>query len=186
MKRLFDICITSLVLLALLPLLVIVAILIKATSHGPIFFLQARLGKHGQVFNIYKFRTMTDAKRDFNVQVTQGNSEVTMVGNVIRRLKIDELPQLFNVLKGDMSIVGPRPCLPALQSEFNEDGKKRLLVRPGLTGLAQVNGNIHLTWEQRWAFDSQYVSNQTLYLDVKIILRTVMVVLFGDSWGKKL
>ncbi|ASD68095.1 sugar transferase [Pseudoalteromonas piscicida] len=185
MKRIFDFVICGVVLTLLSPLLLLSVIMIKLTSKGPVFFLQERLGKNGQLFQVYKFRTMTDEVRRFDVQVYNSDSEVTLFGKFARRLKIDELPQLLNVLKGDMSIVGPRPCLPSLQKEFNEDGQARLLVRPGLTGLAQVNGNIYLSWEERWKLDRQYVENQSLLLDLKIILRTVAVVFLGEKWGKK-
>ncbi|WMN61173.1 sugar transferase [Pseudoalteromonas xiamenensis] len=184
-KRLLDFFICGVVLVLLSPLLIISVVMIKLTSKGPVFFLQERLGKDGQRFQVYKFRTMTDVARKFDVQIDNSNSEVTLFGKFARRLKIDELPQLLNVLKGDMSIVGPRPCLPSLESEFNEDGRARLLVRPGLTGLAQVNGNIYLSWEERWRLDREYVEHQSLLLDIKIILRTVMVVFLGEKWGRK-
>lgn len=128
---------------------------------------------------------MTDKKRNSSVQVIGNEPDVTTLGKVIRRLKVDELPQLINVLKGEMSIVGPRPCLPELQESFNQDGKVRLEVRPGLTGLAQINGNIHLSWKERWAFDRNYVENQSLKLDLRIILSTVLIVVFGEQWGMK-
>ncbi|WP_201529899.1 sugar transferase [Psychrobacter frigidicola] len=186
MKRCFDFLISVFFLIILSPLLIITTVLIKLTSKGPLFFKQQRVGKNGSLFFVYKFRTMTDKARDFNQQILKNNDEVTRVGKIIRRLKIDELPQLFNVLIGDMSLVGPRPCLPGLVKDFNESGKKRLLVRPGLTGLAQVNGNIYLTWKQRWEFDKKYVEDQSVFLDLKIISRTALIVLFGEKWGKKL
>ncbi|MCF2857402.1 sugar transferase [Pseudoalteromonas sp. SMS1] len=184
MKHIFDFSLSFLAILLLSPLLIATALLVKLTSRGPILFKQKRIGLHGEEFEIYKFRTMTDVKRDFNVQVTKATSDVTRLGRVIRRLKIDELPQLFNVLSGKMSIVGPRPCLPALVGEFNEDGRSRLTVRPGLTGLAQVNGNIHLTWEERWKYDRFYAENHSFFMDIKIIVRTILIVLLGEKWGK--
>jgi len=184
-KRLFDITAASAALVCTSPILITTPILIKATSKGPVFFKQQRLGKDGDIFPIYKFRTMTDKSRDFNNQVHSKDDEITRIGKVIRRLKIDELPQLFNVLIGDMSLVGPRPCLPSLKEEFNQDAEKRLLVRPGLTGLAQVNGNIYLSWEERWQFDRKYVEEQSLSLDLKIILKTILIVVCGEEWGKK-
>ena len=184
MKRCFDFLISIFLLVLLSPLFIITAVLIKLTSKGPLFFRQQRVGKNGKLFSVYKFRTMIDKVRSFDKQTFIGDVEVTAVGKIIRRLKIDELPQLLNVVKGDMSLIGPRPCLPALIKDFNESGKKRLLVRPGLTGLAQVNGNIYLTWEQRWEFDRNYVENQSLALDLKIISKTVLIVLFGEKWGK--
>jgi lipopolysaccharide/colanic/teichoic acid biosynthesis glycosyltransferase len=165
--------------------LIISVLTIKLTSKGPIFFKQERLGRGGRLFKIYKFRTMTDNIRKFDVQIDSYNNEITFYGKFARGFKIDEMPPLINVLKGDLSIVGPRPCLPSLQSKFNEDGRARLLVRPGLTGLAQVNGNIYLSWEERWKLDSEYVKNQSLLLDAKIILRTVVVVFLGEKWGRK-
>ena len=185
MKRSFDFLISAFVLIRLSPLLIVTAMTIKLTSKGPLFFKQQRVGKNGNLFSVYKFRSMTDKKRDFANQVFEGNDEVTRVGKIIRRLKIDELPQLLNVVVGDMSLVGPRPCLPVLVKDFNESGKKRLLVRPGLTGLAQVNGNIHLSWEERWEFDKEYVEEHSFPLDLKIIAKTVLIVVFGEKWGKK-
>lgn len=184
-KRLMDILGSVVLLLLLMPIFIVVALLIKIGSKGPLFFTQERLGLNGKVFKLYKFRSMTDVKRDALVQVHQNTTEVTRIGKMIRRLKIDELPQLLNVLVGDMSLVGPRPCMEATKMDFNEDGYKRLLVRPGLTGLAQVNGNIFLDWPQRWALDRKYVENVSLMLDIKIMLRTVLIVVLGEQWGKK-
>lgn len=185
MKRLFDLLISGVAIVLLSPLFLLSVFIIKLTSKGPVFYFQERLGKGGKTFQVYKFRTMTNTSRKLDVQVDSSNNEVTLYGKFARRLKIDELPQLFNVLNGDMSIVGPRPCLPSLESEFNEDGKKRLQVRPGLTGVAQVNGNIYLSWEERWKYDRYYVENQSFMLDLKIIARTVVVVVLGEKWGKK-
>lgn len=187
MKRCFDFLISILILIIISPLLIITAVLVKTTSKGPLFFKQERVGKKGRLFSVYKFRTMVDDKyRDLSKQTFNNDAEITKVGKVIRRLKIDELPQLFNVVKGDMSLVGPRPCLPALVKEFDESGKKRLLVRPGLTGLAQVNGNIYLSWEERWKFDRKYVEQQSFLLDLKILSKTALIVLLGEKWGKKI
>ncbi len=185
MKRCFDFLISIFLLAILSPLLIITAISIKMSSKGPLLFKQQRVGKNGKLFSVYKFRTMIDKVRSFDKQTFNGDAEVTAVGKIVRRLKIDELPQLLNVVKGDMSLIGPRPCLPALVKDFNESGKKRLLVRPGLTGLAQVNGNIYLTWEERWEFDKKYVEQQSFSLDFKIISKTVCIVLFGEKWGIK-
>lgn len=185
MKRLIDLIITFTVIIFLLPLFLIIAFLIKIESKGPLFYSQLRLGKNGNTFNLLKFRSMTNEKRDPTIQIKGNEDQVTKIGVVIRRLKIDELPQLINVLIGDMSIVGPRPCLPDLQDSFNEDGKVRLLVRPGLTGMAQISGNIHLSWEERWKYDRQYVENQSLLLDIKIIFKTFLIVLLGEKWGLK-
>lgn len=181
MKRLFDFILSLLSLLILSPLLLISGLLVSLTSKGPVFFKQGRLGKNGNVFKLYKFRTMTHKKRESKEQVFGSNPEVTFVGKFLRRLKIDELPQLINVLKGDMSFVGPRPCLPELKEEFDENGKLRLKVRPGLSGLAQINGNIYLSWPERWKYDAEYVMHQSFILDLKIIFKTFLIVIFGED-----
>ncbi|WP_418637381.1 sugar transferase [Winogradskyella sp.] len=176
-----DFLISLLVLLILIPFFIVIFVLVKTDSKGSFFFLQSRLGKDGRVFKVFKIRTMTDVPRITNQEIFSGNSEVTKVGSILRRLKIDELPQVINILIGDMSFVGPRPCLPELQNKFNEDGVKRLNVRPGLTGLAQTNGNIYLSWEQRWKYDGYYVENLSLFLDVKIFIKTFLIVFIGEE-----
>lgn len=180
-KRLIDFFASLGVLLIISPVFILLAILIKITSKGPLFFLQERLGKNGKVFSVYKFRTMTDKKRAVDREILKGDAEVTKVGHYLRRFKIDELPQIINVLKGEMSLVGPRPCMPNQLNDFNEDGKYRIKVTPGLTGLAQINGNIFLTWEERWKYDRAYVENISFLLDVKIILKTVAIVFVGEE-----
>lgn len=185
MKRIFDVVLTLWVLLVFAPLLLLVALLIKINDGGRVLFYQQRLGKDGHIFELMKFRSMSEQQDRSEMQTLPGDAEVTVIGQFIRRFKIDELPQLFNVLKGDMSIVGPRPCLLSLQKTFNEDGKMRLNVRPGLTGLAQINGNIYLSWEERWAFDRKYVETQSLLLDLYILIKTVYIVFFGEKKGLK-
>lgn len=139
------------------------------------------MGKNNGLFSIYKFRTMTDKERKVDRKILKGDPEVTKVGAVLRRLKIDELPQLINILKGDMAIVGPRPAIPNQVKSFNEDGKFRTKVRPGLTGLAQTNGNIYLTWEERWVYDRLYVESVSFFLDIKLIFKTILIVLMGEE-----
>ena len=186
LKRILDICISLVLIVVFSPILILSGILINTESKGGVFYLQERLGYGGKVFSILKFRSMAASqKRDISVQVTGNENTITRIGKLLRRTKIDELPQIFNVLKGDMSLVGPRPCLPQLQEKFNDDGRARLLVRPGITGLAQVNGNIHLSWEERWKLDRFYVEHLSFDLDLDIILRTVAIVLMGDKWGVK-
>lgn len=164
-----------------LPVMLLVALLVKLDSRGPVLFMQERLGMNYRVFRVYKFRTMTHVKDRQARQIFDGDPEVTRIGVYLRRLKLDELPQLWNVLNGDMSFVGPRPSLPNLQERFNEDGKMRLLVKPGLTGLAQVNGSIYLSWPERWVYDRKYVEQQNFLMDMGIMLKTVIVVLFGEK-----
>jgi lipopolysaccharide/colanic/teichoic acid biosynthesis glycosyltransferase len=180
-KRCADVALAGLALAALLPLLLAFGLLVVIDSPGSALFTQDRLGHNGRVFKLYKFRTMTNAPRVVNAEVRADNPELTRIGRWLRRFKVDELPQLWNVLRGDMSIVGPRPAMPEQEQILNADGRRRLEVRPGLTGLAQVSGNIYLSWEQRWRLDRQYVENLSFMLDVRIILRTVAVIAMGEE-----
>lgn len=181
-KRLFDRLVSLVILLFLFPFLLFVAVLIKLDSRGPIFYLQNRVGKNGHLFYVYKFRTMTNKERDPNVKQTYlQDPDITRIGGFLRRLKIDELPQIWNVLIGDMSLVGPRPALPSLYEKFGEIAKKRYKVRPGMTGWAQVNGNIYLPWEERLLLDSEYVDRMSFMLDLRILVKTVAIVLFGEE-----
>ena len=180
-KRLFDIVVSAFGLLLISPLLLLAGLLIRLDSAGPVFFTQTRYGLGGSLFKLYKFRTMTDKPRKVENEVHLDNPEVTKIGWFLRRFKIDELPQLWNVLIGDMSIVGPRPGVAEHLENLDEVGKKRLLVRPGLTGLAQINGNIYLSWPERWRYDAEYVERHTFWLDCWIIWRTVFVVFFGEK-----
>jgi len=173
---------SAFVLLTLLaPLLIVVAIAIKLASSGPVFYRQQRVGRHERYFDILKFRTMTvDPGR--TVGQTHGHSPgVTGVGRVLRRLKIDEMPQLLNVLLGDMSLVGPRPCLPALLDSIDPWARQRFSVAPGLTGLAQTNGNVHLSWPDRWRWDVRYVEQVSFLLDTRLLWRTLAVMLRGEG-----
>jgi lipopolysaccharide/colanic/teichoic acid biosynthesis glycosyltransferase len=180
-KRVVDIFLSSVSLVIVSPFFPIVGAIIKLESNGPVFYKQYRLGKGGTKFILYKFRTMTNKKRTVHRQVFDGDPEVTKVGRVLRRFKIDELPQLVNVLRGDMSIVGPRPSLPNLIEKFNDDAYRRLEVRPGLTGLSQINGNIYLSWEERWKYDKYYVENLSFFLDLKILFSTFWVLIIGEQ-----
>lgn len=181
-KRLFDFFISFAILLLLFPLFIIVAVLIKLDSKGPIFYLQSRVGENGRVLRIYKLRTMTNKERDPNVKQTYlQDPDITRIGGLLRRFKIDELPQIWNVFIGDMSLVGPRPALPSLYEKFGEIAKKRCEVRPGMTGWAQVNGNIYLPWEERLCLDREYVDRMSFMLDLRILVKTVAIVLFGEE-----
>ena len=180
-KRLVDLMVTIPLIIILWPFFLILLIMIRLGSPGPGLFLQNRLGKNGKVFCAYKFRTMTHRSRILHQEVFGKTEEVTQVGYWLRRFKLDELPQLFNVLLGDMSLVGPRPSLPEQLSEYDEIGYKRLKVNPGLTGLAQINGNIYLPWAARWQYDALYVEQLSLLLDLWIIYRTIAVILLGEG-----
>ncbi len=182
-KPILAYVVALLVLLITGPILLITAVLIVVDSRGPVFFKQERLGFNGRVFMLIKFRSMThEPGRLFNKQTVAGDPDVTRIGAIIRRLKIDELPQVFNVLRGEMAIVGPRPSLPNLQEKFDENGRVRILVKPGLTGLAAVNGSIFLTWPQRWVFDRYYVEHLSWLLDFSIVMRTVVVLVMGERY----
>jgi len=181
-KRVLDVVASAGALLVLWPLLLAIALAVKATSRGPVLFLQERLGRNATTFMAFKFRTMTDKPREADTLYYTGDaSDVTLVGRFLRRTKLDELPQVFNVLRGEMSLIGPRPQLPKQLAEFNEDAKLRLLVRPGLTGLAQVNGNTALTWPERWHYDAEYVRTLSFALDCRIVAKTLAVLLHGEE-----
>jgi len=124
---------------------------------------------------------MTHKTRDADREILKGDPELTKIGVLLRRFKIDEIPQFINILKGDMSIVGPRPCLPEQLEDFDKNGYRRIEVKPGLTGLAQINGNIHLSWPERWVYDKEYVENISFWLDIRIIFTTISIVIFGED-----
>ncbi len=184
LKRPLDVLLSLLALIVLSPLFCLISVLIKLTSEGPIFYTQLRPGKDQKVFKLYKFRTMiqgADRYQQVGVEVYEDDNRVTPLGKFLRRSKIDELPQLINVLKGEMSIVGPRPSLPEYLEQYEDWELERFKVRPGLTGLAQVNGNIYLDRKERSAYDVQYVRNVSFALDLKIVLKTVAVAFCGED-----
>ena len=176
-KRILDIILSFLALVILSPLLILTAFLIRIKLGAPVFFKQLRPGKNEKIFGILKFRTMTDAK-DENGNLLPDEIRLTRFGQFLRSTSIDELPELLNILNGDMSIVGPRPLLVQYLERYNEEQKHRHDVKPGLTGLAQVNGRNGITWEEKFHYDLEYVKNITFYGDCKIIFQTVMKV-FG-------
>lgn len=180
-KRCLDVLTSTTLLVMATPLLGLGALLIKVTSPGPVFFRQLRAGRGGYAFTILKLRTMTvDVDRPIK-QTNATDPEVLLVGRTLRRLKIDELPQLWNVLRGDMSLIGPRPCLLETRDQMPQWAARRFAVRPGLTGLAQVNGNVSLSWEERWEYDVRYVAECTLALDAAILLKTILIVIVGEE-----
>jgi undecaprenyl phosphate N,N'-diacetylbacillosamine 1-phosphate transferase len=187
-KRVFDVLVAAPLLVASAPLLLVSAAAILISSDGPVLFRQRRVGRAGVEFDILKLRTMThtvEERRPTN-EVRAGDSEVTSVGSILRRFKIDEVPQLWNVLIGDMSLVGPRPALPSQVSAYDEIARQRLAVRPGLTGLAQINGNIFLSWEERWKWDTEYVRRVSFALDLRILSRTLVVIVRGEAHRTRL
>lgn len=181
-KRGADIAISIMGLLVLFPLYVSVALAIKITMPGPVFFLQKRAGKNNESFCIFKFRTMkVDNEAEKSFDTSKDTARITALGRFLRRTKMDELPQLINVLAGHMSLVGPRPTFQEQVEQYDEVQARRLHVRPGMTGLAQVQGNAALPWEQRITYDVWYVENFSLWLDMRIIVKTILIVLFGEE-----
>ena len=185
-KRFFDIVIALLgIFICAIPML-IVALAIKIDSKGPIIFKQERIGKNGKVFYIYKFRSMCVGaeKTGSGVYSGKGDARVTKIGKILRATSLDELPQFFNLLKGDMSLIGPRPPLtyhPWTWDKYTEDQRKMFDVRPGITGWAQVNGRNDLTWTEKINYDIEYIDNFSLLFDLKILFKTVAVVLKMDG-----
>ena len=182
-KRGFDIAVSFTGIVLFLPVWVLIGILVKLTSPGPVFFLQDRPGYHRQIFKVYKFRTMRPGsdKMVKGVEVMKDDGRITVFGRFLRRSKLDEIPQLINVLKGEMSLVGPRPERIASLEDYTPFIEKRLDMRPGLTGLAQVSGNIYLDLQERYRMDVYYVKHFSLWLDVRILFRTAGVVIFGEE-----
>lgn len=183
-KRFFDIIFSLIGIIILSPLLIIVSLLIKNDSKGPIIFKQKRIGEFGKVFNIFKFRSMVEDAEKGGVYELKGDNRVTKVGKLIRKTSIDELPQFVNILKGDMSIIGPRPTLtyhPWGYSEYSNHQKKRFEVKPGVTGWAQINGRKQLSWDERIEYDVHYVNNISFLFDLKILFMTFIKVLRNED-----
>jgi sugar transferase EpsL len=176
LKRLVDFSASFAALIILSPLLILLAILIRVRLGTPILFVQQRPGLHGKPFTIYKFRTMTD-ERNADGNLLPDAERLTSFGQFLRRNSLDELPELFNVLKGDMSLVGPRPLLMQYLDRYTPEQARRHEMRPGITGWAQINGRNAITWEEKFALDVWYVGNLSFWLDVKIIALTIWKVL---------
>ncbi|MBE4616472.1 sugar transferase [Vibrio navarrensis] len=180
LKRASDFILALLACAFFLPIIIIVAILVRVKLGSPILFHQERPGLHGKVFKMYKFRTMTDAK-DLHGHLLPNEQRMTKFGNALRATSLDELPGLFNVIKGDMSLVGPRPLLVEYLPLYTEEQARRHEVRPRITGWAQVNGRNAISWEDKFKFDVWYVDNQSLWLDIKILFLTIKKVIVKDG-----
>ena len=193
-KRLFDVVFSSMVLLWGLPILIAIAVAIKMTSKGPIFYRQERIGLDGDAFEMVKFRTMVDGADELVEKLADLNESlggvlfkiredprVTSVGRILRKYSLDEIPQFINVLKRDMSVVGPRPPLASEVKTYDDYARRRLLVRPGITGLWQVSGRSDLSWEDSVRLDLYYVENWSMMADLLIALRTAKAVLSHDG-----
>ena len=179
-KRLLDIIIASIALILLSPLYAFVAYKVKKNLGSPVIFRQVRPGLHGKPFEMIKFRTMKDAL-DTDGNPLPDSERLTPFGKMLRATSLDEMPELWNVIKGDMSIVGPRPLLMEYLPLYNQEQAKRHNVRPGITGYAQVNGRNAISWEKKFELDTWYVENQSLWLDFKIMLKTIKKVIAKDD-----
>lgn len=175
-KRILDFTLSLIALICLSPILLIVAILVRTKLGSPVIFKQKRPGKNEKIFTLYKFRTMTDEKDD-NGDLLPDSQRLTKFGKFLRSTSLDELPELMNIIKGEMAIVGPRPLLVKYLPLYNEKQKHRHDVRPGLTGYAQVNGRNAISWEEKFEDDLKYIENITLINDIKIILKTIKKVI---------
>lgn len=179
-KRFLDIIISLVALIILSPVMLIVAILVRVKLGSPVIFKQERPGKDEKIFKLYKFRSMSD-KKDENGKLLPDSERLTKFGKVLRATSLDELPELINILKGEMSLIGPRPLAVSYLPYYNEKEKHRHDVRPGLTGLAQINGRNALNWEERFEYDIEYVNNITFINDIKILFKTVYKVFKRDG-----
>lgn len=175
-KRLLDFILSLIALVVLSPIILVIAILVRIKLGSPVIFKQKRPGLNEKIFTLYKFRTMTDAK-DESGNLLPDNVRLTKFGKILRSTSLDELPELFNILKGDMSIVGPRPLLVKYLPLYNKNQKHRHDVRPGFTGWAQCNGRNAISWEEKFDLDIYYVKHLSFFIDVKILFKTVKIVL---------
>lgn len=180
LKRCIDFTIASIAFIILFPLFLIVTVGLYIANNGRPFFFQARPGLNEKIFKIIKFKTMND-KKDGNGQLLPDAERLTKIGSFVRKTSIDELPQLLNVIKGDMSLIGPRPLLPQYLPLYNENQKRRHLVRPGMTGWAQVNGRNAISWKRKFELDVEYVDNISLAMDLRIILKTIQKVVKSEG-----
>ncbi len=179
-KPVFDVVVSAVGFIALSPFFLLSAILLFFANNGKVFFLQPRPGKNGKIFRVIKFKTMSD-KKDANGNLLPDAERLTGIGNIIRKTSLDEIPQLLNVIKGDMSLIGPRPLLVEYLPLYNADQKRRHEVKPGITGWAQVNGRNAISWEQKFAYDVWYVDHLGFGLDMKILFMTFAKVFRSEG-----
>ncbi|MGE5264360.1 MAG: sugar transferase [Acidobacteriota bacterium] len=178
LKRAFDISISIFVLILLFPVVLVIGIAIKLDDGGPVFFLQDRVGKHGKIFRCCKFRTMIVGaeQKGLGLEVAKDDNRITRVGAILRRWTLDEIPQLYNVLKGEMSIVGPRPTVPSQIARYTPEQKRRLEVKPGMAGWAWIHGRNKLPWAERIKLDIWYVEHWSFWLDISILFTAFMLL----------
>ncbi len=187
-KGMFDFLLSLIMLLLLAPLFLVIALAIKADSKGNVFFIQERVGKDKKLFRIYKFRTMVEnaVNMGSGYLTEERDPRITRIGNILRKTSLDELPQLVNILKGEMSFIGPRPTLIYQVEQYDDYQLQRLKMKPGITGWAQVNGRNSISWPARIKLDVYYVNNYSLLLDLKILIKTYKVVFEADKiYGDK-
>jgi lipopolysaccharide/colanic/teichoic acid biosynthesis glycosyltransferase len=182
-SRALDLVVASLALAITVPVMAVAAVLIKLESRGPVFYRQRRVGLHGEPFDLWKLRTMVPGAETMGagIYVVEGDTRITRTGRLLRRLSLDELPNLVNVIKGEMAIVGPRPTVQEQVDRYTDRQRRRLEVKPGITGWAQVNGRTSLPWPERIELDVWYVENRTLRLDLRILARTVRLLATGHG-----
>lgn len=180
-KRILDFCCALVAVVLFSPLMAVCAVAIKLDDGSPVLFRQTRPGKDGKLFRLYKFRTMSVNTKDENGEELSDMQRMTKIGRILRKTSLDELPQFVNVLRGEMSFIGPRPLLCEYLELYSPDQARRHEVRPGISGLAQVNGRNAITWEEKFDFDVEYVDNLSLMLDIRILFKTVSNVLMGDG-----
>jgi lipopolysaccharide/colanic/teichoic acid biosynthesis glycosyltransferase len=185
-RRAIDIVVSSVILLFATPLLALAAVAIRLESRGPVIYRQRRSGLHGREFDVLKLRTMVDGAEHVGagLAVNANDARITRVGALLRRTSLDELPNLVNVLRGDMSLIGPRPTLPVQVEQYSERQRGRLAVKPGITGWAQVNGRASLPWAERIELDLYYIEHRSPALDARILWRTLAMVLGGSGLYK--
>ena len=184
LKRLFDLVFSLILIVTLSPGILIVSLILFVNNRGKVFFFQIRPGLKEKPFYIWKFKTMTDQK-DLNGDLLPDDERITRIGRIIRDFSIDEILQLINVIKGDMSFVGPRPLLMKYLDLYSNEQASRHLVKPGITGLAQINGRNNLSWEDKFKFDITYVNNISMLLDLKILFLTIKKVLYRNGINQK-
>jgi lipopolysaccharide/colanic/teichoic acid biosynthesis glycosyltransferase len=184
LKPLLDSCIALVAFIFLLPVFMVVFVFLLITNSGSSFFYQLRPGKHGTIFKIIKFKTMND-KKDVHGNLLPDDQRLTKIGQLIRKTSLDEIPQLLNVIIGDMSMVGPRPLLPQYLELYSAEQARRHEVKPGITGWAQVNGRNAISWEEKFQLDVWYVEHQSFLLDLKIIFKTFIKVFVSEGISQK-
>ena len=186
MRRVIDIAVSALALVLGAPVLALAMLAVRLESPGPVIYRQRRAGRDGRAFDVFKLRTMVDGAEHIGagLAVNTGDSRITRVGALLRRASLDELPNLLNVLRGEMSLIGPRPTLPVQVAQYSPRQRRRLEVKPGITGWAQVNGRASLPWSERIELDLYYIEHRSLALDLKILARTPAMVLGGSGLYK--